>query len=219
MTEEHARRASRPSQDETAPAPDRAQPNTPPTNRSSHDALPAAQTADEWAIIGEVSGTFGVRGDLKVRPQTDFPDHFLRAKTLYLGAEHRPYPVASASLHMQQIILHLAGIDTMTEAERLRNQPLSIPTAELTPLAPDQFYQHDIVGLRVRHVNGQLLGVITDIIVTGANDIYLVRNEHTGVEAMLPAVKEFITSVDMASGEITVNPIPGLFDDNYEEAQ
>jgi 16S rRNA processing protein RimM len=113
----------------------------------------------------------------------------------------------------------LSGVESATDAERLRGQTLAVPVTTLAPLAPDQFYQHDVVGLRVEHINGAPLGVIVDILTAGPNDIYVVRDEQSGAERMLPAVKAFIKQVDLAAGVLRVEPIPGLFDDGADEAQ
>src|SRR5262245_746451 len=123
-----------------------------------------------WVVIGEIVGLFGVRGQVKLLPLTDFPERFQRTRTIYLGDEHRAVAVSGAQRHKNIIVLTLAGIDSAEAAETLRGTPVLIPDAELTPLPPDQFYVHDVVGLRVEHVNGQPLGVITAIITSGGND-------------------------------------------------
>lgn len=176
-------------------------------------------TQDEWALVGEIVGVFGVRGELKVRPLSDFPERFAAGVTLYLGDRHEPHTITRSRLRPGSHIVALSGIESANDAERLRGQSLAIPTSALAPLAPDQFYQHDVLGLRVIHVNGEPLGVIVDIINAGPTDIYVVRNEATGAEHMLPAVKEFVKQVDLAAGVMRVEPIPGLFDEGAEEAQ
>ena len=175
-------------------------------------------SANEWALVGEIVGVFGVHGEIKVRPLSDFPERFAVGGVLYLGDHHEPHTITKARLRPGSHVIALSGIESANDAERLRGQSLSIPSSALAPLAPDQFYQHDVLGMRVEHINGTYLGVITDILNTGANDIYVVRNETTGAERMLPAVKAFIKQVDAAAGVIRVEPIPGLFDDNTENA-
>lgn len=178
--------------------------------------LPPADNA--WAQVGEIVGIFGVKGELKVRPLSDFAERFAVGATLYLGDAHAQHTVTSARLRPGSHILALSGVESANDAERLRGQLLWVPSNELASLAPDQFYQHDVIGLRVEHVNGAYLGVIADILDSGQNDLYLVRNETTGAEHMLPAVKEFIKQVDIAHGVMRVEPIPGLFDDEADTA-
>ena len=177
--------------------------------------LPPAEA--DWALVGEIVGVFGVHGELKVRPLSDIPERFAIGGVLYLGDRHEPHTITKARLRPGSHIIALSGVESANDAERLRGQLLAIPSSALASLAPDQFYQHDILGLRVEHVNGSPLGVIVDIINTGASDLYVVRNEATGAERMLPAVKAFIKEVDVAAGVVRVEPIPGLFDDEAVE--
>lgn len=176
-------------------------------------------TGDDWALVGEIIGVFGVRGDLKVRPLSDFPERFDVGVTLYLGDRREPHTITRARLRPGSHIIALSGIESATDAERLRGQTLAIPASALAPLAPDQFYQHDVLGLRVEHVNGTPLGVIVDILSAGPNDLYVVRNEQSGAEHMVPAVKAFVKQVDLVAGVVKVDPIPGLFDEAAEDAQ
>ncbi len=194
----------------------RAQPMTdqPPTagDAQSRDA------GDEWALVGEIIGVFGVRGELKERPLSDFAERFAVGATLYLGDAHTPHTITSARLRPGIHILALSGITSANDAERLRGKALAVPAADLSPLAPDQFYQHDVVGLRVERINGERLGVVVDILEAGSTDLYVVRADD-GAEHLLPAVKEFIKQVDLTAGVMRVEPIPGLFDNAADEAQ
>lgn len=176
-------------------------------------------TEEEWALVGEIVGVFGVHGELKVRPLSDFPERFAVGVTLYLGDRREPHTITHSRLRPGSHIIALSGVESANDGERLRGQTLAIPTAALAPLAPDQFYQHDVLGLRVVHVNGTPLGVIVDILSAGPNDLYVVRDEQSGAEHMLPAVKEFVKQVDLAAGVMRVEPIPGLFDEGAEETQ
>jgi len=193
---------------------------------ADHNSLPKPDRAmvsnssagSTWVLVGEIVGAFGIRGQVKLLPLTDFPERFERTKTLYLGDEHDPMTVVSAQQHKNLVLLTLAGVDTVDAAEKLHGITVSIPDAELTPLPPDQFYLHDVVGLRVEHVNGQQLGVVTDIITAGGNDVFVVRNEATGHEALLPVVKAFVKQIDIPAGLVRVEPIPGLFDEDAEVA-
>jgi 16S rRNA processing protein RimM len=194
--------------------------NPPRRHRRNNDTTDAPADAHDtaWIAVGEIVGTFGVRGEMKVLPQTDFPDRFARTPVLYLGDKHAPRAVQTARVHQRIVILKLDGIDDMTAAERLRGLTLWIPEAERMPLESDQFYLHDVVGLQVVHVNGQPLGEVTDFITGGGNDLFVVRTSPGGREVLLPAVREFIRELDIPGGVLRVDPIPGLFDDQSESA-
>ncbi len=193
-----------------------------PMNRSSRKPDKPGQTrppvdadaGQDWVAVGLAVGAFGIRGELKVQPLTDFPERFQQTPTLYVGEAHTPRVVTSARPHGRIVLVHLEGVETVNDAERLRGARLYIPAGELLPLPVDHYYLHDLIGLRVEHVDGTPLGVISDVITTGANDLLVIHNATGGADALLPAVKEFIKSVDVPGGVVRVAPIPGLFDDN-----
>jgi 16S rRNA processing protein RimM len=165
-----------------------------------------------------IAGVFGLRGELKVRPLTDFPERFARTPTIYLGDDHTPHQVESARTQKELVILRLAGISSIEHAEPLRGQRLWIPEAELNPLAADQFYQHDLIGLRVEDLAGDTLGTISDVLSGSGNDLFAVRTPQ-GREVLVPIVKAFVKAVDLAAGVIRIEPIPGLFDETAEEGR
>lgn len=185
------------------------------TARSQSNSARGTQAGDagDWVAIGEVVGVFGVHGELKVQPLTDFPERFARTETVYVGDRHIPHRVRGAHPHKRLQLVSLEGIDDPETGAKLRGARLWIPLAQITPLADDQFYLHDVIGLRVRHVNGQALGVVADVLTTAGNDLFVVRDAPGGREVLLPAVKEFIKRIDLPGGEIVVDPIPGLFDE------
>jgi 16S rRNA processing protein RimM len=188
-------------------------PNASPNNHAN-----TAASTDEWAAVGVIVGVFGIHGELKVRPLTDFAERFTAGAVIYLGERHEPRVITSSRAQGAQFIIGLEGCATANDAERLRGKSLAIPSSELAALSAGQFYQHDIIGLRVERMDGKPLGVITDIIPSGANDLYVVRETTSGQERLLPAVKEFIRDVDLTAGVMRVEPIPGLFDEGAEEA-
>ena len=190
-------------------------------HRRNNDTIAPDASADgatAWIAVGEIVGVFGVRGEVKVLPLTDFPDRFAQTPTLYLGEAHTPHAVKSARQHQRMVLLTLDGIDNVDAAERLRGMTLWIPESERMPLDADQFYLHDVVGLRVVHVNGQPLGEVVNFISGGGNDLFVVRATPSGREVLLPAVREFVRELDIPGGVLRVDPIPGLFDDQSENA-
>lgn len=182
------------------------------------DASPSDDGEAAWIAVGEVVGAFGIHGEVKAFPLTDFPDRFARTPTLYLGDAHTPRAVQRARPHQRIIILKLDGVDDVAVAERLRGVTLWIPRSERMPLDADQFYLQDVVGLRVIHINGQTLGEVVDFMTGGGNDLFVVRATPTGREVLLPAVREFVRELDIPGGVLRVAPIPGLFDDQTENA-
>lgn len=190
------------------------------SRRSSgqHDTGLPGDEAGAWIAVGEIVGVFGLHGEVRVLPQTDFPERFAQTPTLYLGDARAPFAVENARQQQRMVILKLAGVDDAVAAQRLRGMTLWIPAAERMPLEADQFYLHDVVGLRVEHVNGQPLGTVVDFITGGGNDLFVIRATPSGREVLLPAVREFVRELDIPGGVLRVSPIPGLFDEQAEIA-
>lgn len=193
----------------------RNRPNSQRPTSSEHNAVPDA--TQDWVAVGEVAGAFGIAGELKISPLTDFPERFERTPTLYVGEKRTPYHVLAARSHKQHILLRLEEIADLDAAERLRGATLWIPADQLVTLPQDLFYVHDLIGMRVQHVNGDDLGTVADVLGTPGNDLFVIHTP-AGREVLLPAVKAFIPSIDRDARLITVDPIPGLFDDRAEEA-
>jgi 16S rRNA processing protein RimM len=163
---------------------------------------------------------FGVRGEVKVLPETDIPNRFSQLREVYLGPEHQRRRITKASPYKEgMILLRLAGIDSANAAEALIGQAITIPLAQLPTLPADHYYIHDLIGLRVESTGGQTLGVITDVLATGANDVYVVREAGSGRDVLVPAVKEMVKHVNISAGVMIMDPIPGLFDERFEEAR
>lgn len=163
---------------------------------------------DEWNVtIGEVVATFGRRGEVKVRPYTDFPEHFeelddVRAATE--GAGSRSLRIESVRHHKRAVIIKFAGIDDMSAAEALRGTRLLIREAELMPLEEDEYYIHDIIGLDVVTTEGEHLGKVREVRRSPGNDVYVTDR------AMIPAVKEFVVNIDLHGKKMVVRLVEGL---------
>lgn len=182
-------------------------------------ANPSAPTADEWVTIGQIVAVFGIHGELKVIPQTDIPDRFAHLRSVYLGSDHQRYRLTkSRPYRSAMLVISLAGIQTANDAEALIGQTLMIPLAELPELPPDQYYIHDLIGLRAENSSGQALGTIVDVLATGGNDVYIIRETGSGRDVLVPAIKDIVKRVDVAAGILIIDPIPGLFDDHFEVA-
>ncbi len=204
--------------DHLSPTPEETPPNG---RRLQHQELASAEAVSkEWVTIGQIVALFGLRGDLKVVPQTDIPDRFSQLRAIYLGPEHRRYRVLKASPYKaDMILLRLAGIANPNAAQALIGLTVTVPLAQIAPLPPDQYYIHDLIGLRVESTSGQALGVIADVLATGGNDVYVVREAATRREVLVPAIKEVVKQVDITAGRLVIDPLPGLFDDRFEVAE
>jgi len=175
------------------------------------------QKNDEWATIGQVVALFGIRGELKVRSLTDIPNRFAELDKVFIGEEHTPRTIEHVRPYKGDlVILKLAGLDNANAAELLRNAVVQIPLQALAKLPPDSYYQHDILGLQVYTLDHVLLGRIVDIIETGSNDVYVVRNSGSK-QVMIPAIKDVVKQIDLQRRTMHIDPIPGLLDNSDRE--
>jgi len=161
-------------------------------------------------IIGEVVSPFGLRGEVKVRPTTDFPEHLGGLEEVYVGKGSPPrrsgriLKIERARPHKGAVVVKFAGIDDISSAETLRGMELRIGESELMPLEEDEYYIHDIIGLDVETTEGKHLGRVKEILRTPAHDVYVTDR------AMIPAVKEFIASIDLDRKKMVVRSVEGL---------
>jgi 16S rRNA processing protein RimM len=141
---------------------------------------------------------------------TDFPDRFDTLKTVYLGdpQEAESWRVESTRWHRDRILLTIQGCSDRTTADGLRGLLVQIPVEEAMPLPEDEYYPHELIGLDVTTVEGEELGKVSDILLTNANDVYVVVGARGQI--LLPAIADVIERVDLEMGEIVITPMQGL---------
>jgi len=160
----------------------------------------------EFITIGQILAPWGVKGKLKVKVITDFPQRFTPSSKIYINRQ--PMTVDSAEQHKGKVIIKLSQIDTIEAAQRLRGQPIEIHRSQLYPLPEGQYYHFQLIGLEVWTTQGELLGNITEILTAESNDNYVVSGAKG--EILIPAIEDVVKSVDLDSRRITVEPIEGL---------
>jgi 16S rRNA processing protein RimM len=166
-------------------------------------------TGDEWVTIAQILGAFGVHGEMKIRLLTDIPDRFAQLETIYI--HRRPFTMRSLRTTQRGILLHLMGIDDPETVGKFRGAVIEIPLAQIAPLPEGQYYIHDLIGLEVHTVHGQMLGRLRDVIATGSNDIYVVDRAGDG-EVLVPAIKDVVKEINLSARTMLIDPIPGLLD-------
>ena len=161
--------------------------------------------------VGQIVNTFGIKGEVKVTPFTDDINRFDNLKKVYVKTkkDSKLYKVENARYHKNMVLLKLEGIENPEQAELLKNAFLEIDREDAIPLEEGQYFIADLIGLEVYTDEGKILGKVDDIYNTGANDIYVVKDE-LGKQVLLPGIKDVIKQVDLESKKITVHLIPGL---------
>ena len=163
--------------------------------------------------VGVITSTHGVRGEVKVFPTTDDMNRFKKLKTVILdtGKEHKTLNVEQVKFFKNMVILKFKGFDNINDVEMWRQKDLLITRDQAVKLEPDENFIVDLIGLTVMTDEGEKLGVMQDVLQTGANDVYIVKTT-AGKEVLLPAIKDCILNVDLEKGEMLVHVLDGLLD-------
>ncbi len=160
-----------------------------------------------YLVVGKVVAPWGTRGELKMAILTDFPDRFRELKRVYLGDE--PWMVEGHRRHGKWAILKLEGCADRNSAEKHRGELVQIPLEEAVPLSEDEYYIYQIVGLEVWTREGEHLGRVSEVLFTGANEVYVVEGERG--EILVPAIEDVIKEVDLEGGRLIIELLEGMF--------
>ena len=161
--------------------------------------------------VGVITAPHGLRGEVKVYPTTDDPSRFKILKELILKEKRseRVLRVRSVKFFKQFVILGFEGLNRIEDVESLRRCPLLVERKDAIPLEEDEYYIADLIGMRVVDEEEQELGELTDVLETGANDVYVIKKPD-GSELLLPAISQCILHVDVEEGFMRVHVLEGL---------
>ena len=163
--------------------------------------------------VGVISSTHGVRGEVKVYPTTDDANRFKKLKKVVLatGREYIDLEISGVKFFKNQVILKFKGIDNINDIEKYKGKDLLVHREDAVKLEENENYVADLIDFKVVTDEGQVLGCLTEVMETGANDVYVVETED-GKELLLPAIRDCILDVDLDEEVMTVHILPGLFD-------
>ena len=161
--------------------------------------------------VGIVINTHGIRGEVKLWPTTDDVNRFHKGLVLYLDAKEgaKQVTVSSVKNFKNLVILKFEGIDSINDIERYKGCDLYVSREDAIPLAEGEYYVCDLVGCDVVEEDGTRVGTLTDVMTTGANDVYVVTTD-AKKEVLLPVIPDCIKKVDIAAKTVTVYLMPGL---------
>lgn len=166
----------------------------------------------KYLTVAQIHRPHGLGGEVEVSSLTDFPERFKQ------GAKFYPSPPIPGLEYLvierveqtpQGLLLKLEGIGSRSEAEKIAGRSLMVPAEEAAELPEGEFWVHDIIGMRVYTTAGEFLGLVEDVLRTGSNDVYIVRDTR---EYLIPATKEVVKDVSVHDRKITIEPIPGLLE-------
>lgn len=193
------------------------------TNRK--DAKDAKQDDSGWLEIGKIVAAQGLDGELRVYPNSDFPERFVQPGKRWLLRPGESEPQAIELLGGRYIegkglyVIEIAGIEDRNDAEDLRGCLLMVPSSDRPPLAEDEYHVLDLLGLEVfLQESGELVGAVVDVIPAG-NDLLEVKLHQSSAnvkeqKVLIPFVKEIVPVVDLTAKRIEITPPPGLLEIN-----
>jgi len=176
-----------------------------PPEKPVNDAGSPLKGEPVFLVVGKLRRAHGLAGDILMEVITDFPERMRSGRELFIGEEHTPVHLQKSHVHPPFLLLKFREFDTPDEVGKFRNSMVYVRADSLPPLPEGEYYQHQLVGLQVVTEDGQTLGILTEVLETGANDVYIVKAAD-GKEVLLPAIREVIQSVNLADKTMMVRP-------------
>lgn len=175
----------------------------------------------KYLLLGEIMRPHGIRGELRVRLLTDYPERIAKLETIYLAdspeaTTPKPYKLQGMRMNGDFGLLKLHVVADRTEAERYRGLYVLVDMEHAVPLEEGEFYLYQLLGLRVETSAGDILGTLAEVLETGANDVYVVESPRYG-EVLIPVTDETIVKTDIQAGVLIVNLPEGLLPDSTPE--
>ena len=171
------------------------------------------ENMEQFLRVGVISSTHGIRGEVKVYPTTDDPERFLDLDEVILdtGREHKILEIEGVKLFNNQVILKFKGYDNINDIEKYLKKDLLVDREHAVELGENENFIADLIDMEVVTDEGKVLGTLTDVIETGANDVYAVKTPE-GKEILLPAIRDCIRDVNVDEKRMTVHVMEGLLD-------
>ena len=168
---------------------------------------------EETLRVGVIASTHGIRGEVKVFPTTDDAKRFEKLKEVLLdtGKELKTMEIQQVRFFKNMVIVKFKGYDTINDIEIYKGKDLLVTREHAVELGPDENFIVDLIGLSVETDEGELLGELTDVLITGANDVYEVTRTD-GKKVLLPAIKDCVLDVDLEAGRVLVHVLEGRLD-------
>lgn len=163
--------------------------------------------------VGKIVNTHSLKGEVKVISSTDFEEErFKKGSKLLITRGNqliREAVVQSYRNHKNFLLVKFEGIDSVEEAEKLKNLQIKIDSDEVGELEENEFYFHQIIGCEVFDENDKNLGEIIDILTPGANDVWVIKGEH-GKEILIPYIEDVVKQIDITNKKVNIEVMEGL---------
>jgi len=166
----------------------------------------------KYLETGKIVSIHGLKGEVKIQPWCDSPEYLCGFKRLYSKTGERVYDIERIRPQGNMVIAKIKGVDTPEQAQAMRGKVLYIDRDD-ADLPEGSYFVADLIGLEVRDEAGRVFGVITDVLQTGANDVYEIKNDN-GKLYYIPAIPSVVLLTDIQGGIMTIYPMEGLFDED-----
>ena len=174
---------------------------------------------EQFFRVGVITSTHGVRGEVKVYPTTDDPQRFKKLKKVILddGKQRLDLEVASVKFFKNMVILKFKGIDNINDVEKYRQADILVTRENAVKLEEGEYFIADLIGIEVFEEDGRKVGILKEVMPTGANDVYVVElcegfADNGQTEVLIPAIKQCILDVKPQENKMTVHLLEGLLD-------
>jgi 16S rRNA processing protein RimM len=162
-----------------------------------------------YLVVGFLRRPHGLGGEIIMDLHTDFPERFQSGRKLFIGTERKPMTLSDARSHAKGMLVKFKGIANSEDAGQLRNQWVYVRSSDMPGLPEGKVYQYELFGFNVIDESGNSLGELVEILETGANDVYVVRNE-SGKEILLPAIPSVVLAINPDRRLMRVHLLEGL---------
>lgn len=164
----------------------------------------------EYLEAGKIVTIHGIKGEVKIMPYTDTPELLAEFDRLFMGKNYNEIVIRHSRVFKNMVIAKIEGVDTPEDAAKLRNKILFMHRDDLE-LDEDTYFIQDLIGVEVRDADsGFVYGIISDVMQTGANDVYAVKGADR--EYLIPAIADVVISTDIDSNIMLIRPLEGLFE-------
>ncbi|WP_099190414.1 ribosome maturation factor RimM [Tepidibacter mesophilus] len=164
----------------------------------------------EYFNVGQIVKVQGLKGDMRVYPLTDYKERFEEIDWVYISDDtETKYEIEKVRYKGNVVILKIKGIDTINDAEKLIKKYLKIPRENARDLEDDEYFISDLIGIKAYTVDGEYIGVLHEVLQTGANDVYLIKNDENK-EILIPAIKKFVPELSIEDKKMIIDPIEGM---------
>jgi len=172
--------------------------------------------SEQWLMVGKIVNTHGIRGELKIYPNTDFPEvRFAVGNKLQMINEEtgasQQVEVQTSRLQKNMYVIRFKGFGNINDVEKYKGWVLKVSKNDTVDLEEDEYYFHEIIGCEVITDEGQSLGVITEILTPGANDVWVVKPAK-GKDILIPYIHDVVLDINVEDKKITIHVMEGLLE-------